>query len=269
MLRHRLRWIRYSQVHNIFHLTEKPFVLCYGQHQKCYAQRYLLHPSASFILVHNIQFCHHSLCIHLVSWTMKYWPGINCTCFDAEMIWTAPEVLRSEMPPKGSQKGDVYSFGIMIHEILTRNQPYSETGKGPKGEYKMAAISAMSSFMARFDVRQKQQKQNVCPPQQVGGWFLYCFLKVAFWGHFSANNTQLCVRNTEWNEKRLNKPDFNFILQPLDGEWVLIVLKYSEMYKLQNLAWFCTTLRRKEQKNVRWRCWTKVRCGRWRTKIVA
>ena len=42
------------------------------------------------------------------------------------------------------------------------------------------------------------------------GWiyFLFfniCFCKVAFWGHFSANNTELYVRNTEWNEKRLNK----------------------------------------------------------------
>ena len=56
-------------------------------------------------------------------------------------------------------------------------------------------------------------KMFVCPPHQVeksaGGWIIIIiisfFCKVAFWGHFSANNTELYVRNTEWNEKRLNK----------------------------------------------------------------
>ena len=50
----------------------------------------------------------------------------------------------------------------------------------------------------------------VCPPQQVEqkcGWVdlkikKLQFFKVAFRGHFSGNNTELYVRNTEWNEKR-------------------------------------------------------------------
>ncbi|KAJ8025380.1 Atrial natriuretic peptide receptor 2 [Holothuria leucospilota] len=43
----------------------------------------------------------------------------------SKMVWTSPELLRQELPPKGSVKGDVYSFGIMIHEIMTRTVPYS------------------------------------------------------------------------------------------------------------------------------------------------
>lgn len=42
-----------------------------------------------------------------------------------ELFWTAPEHLRSHDPTQsGSKKGDVYSFAIILQEIMTRSGPF-------------------------------------------------------------------------------------------------------------------------------------------------
>lgn len=42
-------------------------------------------------------------------------------------------------PPRGTQKGDIYSFGVIFHEILSRNGPYDIYKDGceltPRGTY--------------------------------------------------------------------------------------------------------------------------------------
>lgn len=52
------------------------------------------------------------------------------------MLWYAPEHLRTDMPLKGSQKGDVYSFAIILEEIIVRGGPYEHYRSefSPKGE---------------------------------------------------------------------------------------------------------------------------------------
>ncbi|GLV34372.1 uncharacterized protein CBL_00299 [Carabus blaptoides fortunei] len=48
-------------------------------------------------------------------------PITDSYAFWRRQLWTAPELLRLPYPPsEGTQKGDVYSFAIIIHEIVVR-----------------------------------------------------------------------------------------------------------------------------------------------------
>jgi len=59
--------------------------------------------------------------------------GIPCV-FISDLLWVAPEILRlPHRPTRGTQKGDVYSFGIILQEFHTREGPYSSSYLDPKG----------------------------------------------------------------------------------------------------------------------------------------
>lgn len=61
---------------------------------------------------------------------MAVWP---CPVL-AELLWTAPELLRRPGGPgRGTLQGDVFSMGIILHEVLTQGPPYHSLGISAAG----------------------------------------------------------------------------------------------------------------------------------------
>ena len=55
-----------------------------------------------------------------------------------ELLWTAPELLREPDPPhKGTHKGDIYAYAIILQEIVLRTGPYGEIQLEPVGKLSM------------------------------------------------------------------------------------------------------------------------------------
>ncbi|KAF9902991.1 hypothetical protein EC991_004325 [Linnemannia zychae] len=62
--------------------------------------------------------------------SMAEYSGIDYSTDSTPLLWTAPECLQLDMngdyEAVGSQRGDLYSAGVIFNEILTRNLPYHD-----------------------------------------------------------------------------------------------------------------------------------------------
>ncbi|KAH3862698.1 receptor-type guanylate cyclase Gyc76C-like [Dreissena polymorpha] len=107
--------------------------------------------------------------------------------FHRNLFWKAPEYLRTSIN-KGSQKGDIYSFGIILHEIFGRNGPFGFCNMSPK--------EIVDS------VRNKQEV-----PFRPSTCMLSCDAYIID-----------CMHNC-WNETADERPDFRGIRKMLDTLW--------------------------------------------------
>jgi guanylate cyclase 2F len=56
-----------------------------------------------------------------------------CCPYTQELLWTAPEAVRNtkSYPKLGTQSADVYSFGIIMQEVVLRGEPYCMLNLSP------------------------------------------------------------------------------------------------------------------------------------------
>lgn len=67
-----------------------------------------------------------------ISWSRTF----KFVLWNLELLWTAPELLRlKSSQPYGTQKGDTYSFAIILYEIHGQEGPWGKTKYPSSGVY--------------------------------------------------------------------------------------------------------------------------------------
>lgn len=81
----------------------------------------------------------------------------------AGLFWKAPELLRdSSALIKGSQKGDVYAFAIILYEIIGRKGPFGITDIEPKAIHDLIRDPVAGEEPFRPDLEQLLDSENGC-----------------------------------------------------------------------------------------------------------
>ncbi|XP_031556269.1 atrial natriuretic peptide receptor 2-like isoform X2 [Actinia tenebrosa] len=69
----------------------------------------------------------------LPTFRSKVKKSVDNYAYYRDQLWVAPELLRNpNRDIRGTQKGDVYSFAIILHEFHTREGPYANSNLEPK-----------------------------------------------------------------------------------------------------------------------------------------
>merc|ERR1711916_236649 len=61
----------------------------------------------------------------------------------SKLTWTAPEILAAGSYPQGTCEGDIYSYGLICTEILTREEPYADAQMEPKDIIQQVQVGSL------------------------------------------------------------------------------------------------------------------------------
>jgi guanylate cyclase len=127
------------------------------------------------------------------------------------LLWKAPELLRNHNPPlRGTQKGDVFSFGIILYEIIGRKGPWGDLlyTMSPKGNTKLFVsqlfyqqMLTLSWLLVGVEIVEK-----VAHPE----WFFYKFFRPPISQLDCKDYIIRCMQDC-WHESPDMRPDFKSI----------------------------------------------------------
>ncbi|GAV08405.1 hypothetical protein RvY_18098 [Ramazzottius varieornatus] len=69
----------------------------------------------------------------------------------ADMLWSAPEILRSRNTNKASAEGDIFAFAIILSEVITRESPYYKSNASPEEIVRRVERSEHPPFRPTID----------------------------------------------------------------------------------------------------------------------
>ncbi|KAJ8266034.1 hypothetical protein GJAV_G00125160 [Gymnothorax javanicus] len=109
-----------------------------------------------------------------------------------DLLWTAPELLRARQPGiMGSQAGDVYSFSIIMQEVVTRGLPFCMLALRPR-----VGLTDLGSASTSQIIQRLEKPPPLCRP-------------VVSQDHAPMECIQLMKQC--WNEQPEKRPTFNEI----------------------------------------------------------
>ncbi|CAG2192758.1 ANPRA [Mytilus edulis] len=86
----------------------------------------------------------------------------------SNQFWTAPEHVTTEDKPRyGSQKGDIYSFGIILYEIIFRTEPYNTDLISPQDVIQKILASSNPPFRPDLDGYEDQNFDKIPEMQKL------------------------------------------------------------------------------------------------------